>query len=388
MTRRRVLLVIALGIGGLLAFRLYQQLGGSSASARVAGPKGRPGARAQRVEAAVAEFSTIRERVSLVGSLRAKLRVEVTPKFSGRVVEIRVDRGDTVRAGQVIARLEDDELQEQVRRAEASLRVARASMVQRSAELKSVEMELNRYRSLEEEGVVSSEQREQAQTRVEVSRAQVNLAEAQVAQAEAELAELQIRLGQTDVLSPLTGVVGQRYVDPGALVTTNTPILLILDISSMELVVNVPERDINKLQVGNEARILVDAVPGEELSGRVVRISPLLDPQTRTAPVEIEVPNPARNLKAEMFARVALNLMTEKEALLIPRDALVYRGNRSGVFVVESDVVRFQTIETGIAEADRIEVRTGLTEGETVVTRGANLLKNGDAVQIMHPEGD
>jgi RND family efflux transporter MFP subunit len=371
-----------------LAFRLYQQLGGNSASARVAGPKGRLGARVQRVEAAVAEFSTIQERVSLVGSLRAKLRVEVTPKFSGRVVEIRVDRGDTVRAGQVIARLEDDELQEQVRRAEASLRVARASMLQRSAELKSVEMEHNRYRSLEEEGVVSSEQREQAQTRVEVSRAQVNLAEAQVGQAEAELAELQIRLGQTDVLAPHTGVVGQRFVDPGALVTTNTPILLILDISSMEMVVNVPERDVNKLQVGNKARVLVDAVPGEELSGRVVRISPLLDPQTRTAPVEIEVPNPSRNLKAEMFARVELNLMTEKEALLIPRDALVYRGNRSGVFVVESDVVRFQTIETGITEADRIEVRTGLTEGATVVTRGANLLKNGDAVQIMHPEGD
>jgi RND family efflux transporter MFP subunit len=323
-----------------------------------------------------------------VGSLRAKLRVEATPKFSGRVVEIRVDRGDTVRAGQVIARLEDDELQEQVRRSEASLRVARASMVQRSAELKSVEMEHNRYRSLEAEGVVSSEQREQAQTRVEVAQAQLNLAEAQVAQAEAELAELKIRLGQTDVLSPLTGVVGQRFVDPGALVTTNTPILLILDISSMEMVVNVPERDINKLQVGNEARVLVDAVPGEALSGRVVRISPLLDPQTRTAPVEIEVPNPTGNLKAEMFARVVLDLMTEKEALLIPRDALVYRGNRSGVFVVESDVVRFQAIETGIAEADRIEVKTGLTNGETVVTRGANLLKNGDAVEIMYPEGD
>jgi RND family efflux transporter MFP subunit len=287
-----------------------------------------------------------------------------------------------------VARLEDDELQQQVRRAEASLRVARASMVQREAELKSVEMEHERYRSLESEGVVSSEQREQAQTRVEVSRAQVNLAEAQVAQAEAELAELEIRLGQTDVLSPLTGVVGQRHVDPGALVTTNTPILLIMDISSMEMVVNVPERDINKLRVGNEARVLVDAVPGEELAGRVVRISPLLDPQTRTAPVEIDVPNPSRNLKAEMFTRVDLNLMTERETLLVPRDALVYRGNRAGVFVVESDVVRFQPIETGLAEEDRIEVRTGLVEGTTVVTRGANLLKNGDTVQIMHPEGD
>jgi RND family efflux transporter MFP subunit len=161
-----------------------------------------------------------------------------------------------------------------------------------------------------------------------------------------------------------------------------------MDISSMEMVVNVPERDINKLRVGNEARVLVDAVPGEELTGRVVRISPLLDPQTRTAPVEIDVPNPSRNLKAEMFTRVDLNLMTERETLLVPRDALVYRGNRAGVFVVESDVVRFQPIETGLAEEDRIEVRTGLVEGTTVVTRGANLLKNGDIVQIMHPEGD
>jgi membrane fusion protein (multidrug efflux system) len=202
------------------------------------------------------------------------------------------------------------------------------------------------------------------------------------------LAELKIRLGQTDVLSPLTGVVGQRHVDPGALVTTTTPILLIMDISSMEMVVNVPERDVNKLQVGNEARVLVDAVPGEELTGRVVRISPLLDPQTRTAPVEIDVPNLSGNLKAEMFSRVDLNLMTERETLLVPRDALVYRGNRAGVFVVESDVVRFQPIETGLTEEDRIEIRTGLAEGTTVVTRGANLLKNGDTVQIMHPEGD
>jgi membrane fusion protein (multidrug efflux system) len=101
--------------------------------------------------------------------------------------------------------------------------------------------------------------------------------------------------------------------------------------------------------------------------------------------VEIELPNPSGRLKAEMFARVDLNLTTEREALLIPRDALVYRSNRPGVFVVESEVVRFQSIETGLTEGNRIEVLSGLSEKETVVTRGANLLKNGDSVKIVHP---
>jgi RND family efflux transporter MFP subunit len=387
MNRRKIVLAIAFVLGGLLVFRLYQQFGGNAANAGPKGPGGF-GSRAQRVEATVSEFGTIRERVSLVGSLRAKHQVQVTPKVSGRLLEIAVDRGDAVRKGQVIARIEDDELQQQVHRARAALEVSRASAAQRQAELKSVEMEYSRSQSLEREGVISSEQREQVQTRVEVSKAQLNLAEAQVAQAEASLAELEIQLGQTEIKSPLTGVVGERHVDPGALVTSNTPVVLILDLTRLVTVVNVPERDITKIQVGNLAKVVVDAVPGKDLDGRVVRIAPILDPQTRTAPVEIEVPNPTQNLKAEMFARVDLNLTTERETLLIPRDALVYRGNRSGVFVVESDKVRFQVIETGIAEEDRIEVRAGLSEGTTVVTRGANLLKNGDSVQILQQEGE
>ncbi len=197
---------------------------------------------------------------------------------------------------------------------------------------------------------------------MDVAKAQENLARAQVAQAEAELEEHRFRIGETKIVSPLNGVVGERHVDPGALVTSNTLVVLILDLSTMVTVVNVPERDINKIYVGNEARVTLDAAPGEELAGRVVRISPLLDAQTRTAPVEIELPNPNRSLKAEMFARVDLNLMSEHDALLIPRDALVYRGNRAGVFMIEEDLVRFQQIETGLTESDQIEVLSGLSE--------------------------
>lgn len=386
MNRRRWFWVVATVLGGLLAFRLYQALAEGESKPGAGGGRGM--SKAQLVEAATPERKTIVERVSLVGSLRAKQRVEVTPKVSGRLVEVRVDRGDRVRAGQVVARLEDGEIRQQVRSAEAALQVARASLAQREAELKNRDSELDRYRNLEKDGVVSSQQRETAETSVAVTRAQMSLAKAQVNQAEAGLEELRIRLSQTEILSPLTGVVATRHVDAGTMVSSTTPIVLVLDLSTMLTVVNVPEREINKIDVGSTAKVTVDALAGEQFAGRVVRISPMLDSQTRTAPVEIALENSGEHLKAEMFARVDLNLTTERDALLVPRDALVYRNERSGVFVVEQEMVRFQPVSTGLNEGDTVEVVEGLDERATVVTRGANLLQNGDAVSILHPEGD
>jgi RND family efflux transporter MFP subunit len=385
LNRRRLFWITALSLAGLLGFRLYQELGGGNA---VGGPGGDPAGQGQLVEAVAPERSTITERLSLIGSLRAKQRVEVMPKASGRLLELRVDRGDRVRAGQIVARLEDDELRQQVRRAEAAQQVARASLAQREAELANRETELERYRNLSADGVVSSQQLETASTNVQVTRAQMSLASAQVAQAQAELEELRIRLGQTEIASPLTGIVATRFVDAGAVVSSTTPIFLILDLSTMLTVVNVPERDINKIGVGSSAKVTVDALAGEEFAGRVVRISPILDPQTRTAPVEIELENAGEHLKAEMFARVDLNLATEREVLLVPRDALVYRNDRQGVFVVDGETARFQPVATGLTEGDMVEIVDGVTEQDIVVSRGANLLQNGDRIQVLSPEGD
>ena len=387
MNRRRLFWIAALALAGLLGFRLYQELGGGEAAAGPGGPRGAAG-QGQLVEAVAPERSTITERLSLIGSLRAKQRVEVMPKASGRLLELRVDRGDRVRAGQIVARLEDDELRQQVRRAEAAQQVARASLAQREAELANRETELERYRNLSADGVVSSQQLETASTNVQVTRAQMSLASAQVAQAEAELEELRIRLGQTEIASPLTGIVATRFVDAGAVVSSTTPIFLILDLSTMLTVVNVPERDINKIGVGSSAKVTVDALAGEEFAGRVVRISPILDPQTRTAPVEIELENAGEHLKAEMFARVDLNLATEREVLLVPRDALVYRNDRQGLYVVDGETARFQPVATGLTEGDMVEIVEGVGEQDIVVSRGANLLQNGDRIQVLSPEGD
>ena len=378
----------ALSLGGLLAFRLYQELGGGEAAAGPGGPFGGPASRGQLVEAAAPERTTITDRLSLIGSLHAKQQVEVTPKVSGRLLEVRVDRGSRVRAGQIVARLEDDELRQQVRRAEASHQVARASLAQREAEFANRESELERYRNLSAEGVVSTQQVETASTNVQVTRAQMSLAAAQIAQAEAELEELRIRLGQTEIASPMDGIVATRYADAGAMLSSSTPIFLILDLSTMVTVINVPERDISKIGAGSAARVTVDALAGEEFRGRVVRISPILDSQTRTAPVEIELDNPGEHLKAEMFARVDLDLETEREALLVPRDALVYRNDRQGVFVVDAETARFQPVTTGLTEGDLVEIVEGVGDQDVVVSRGANLLQNGDPIQVMSPEGD
>jgi RND family efflux transporter MFP subunit len=386
MSRKTVLWIAALSLAGLLLFRLYQELGAGDAE---------PGSefeddasRVQPVEAAAPERSSITERLSLIGSLRAKQRVEIMPKVSGRLVELRVDRGDRVRAGQIVARLEDDELRQQVRRAEAAHQVAQASLAQRRAELANRETELERYRNLSADGVVSSQQLETAVMNVEVTRAQMSLADAQIAQAKAELEELRIRLGQTEIASPLTGVVATRFLDAGTLVSSTTPIFLILDLSTMITVVNVPEREVNKIGVESPARVTVDALAGEEFEGRVVRISPILDPQTRTAPVEIELENAGELLKAEMFARVDLSLETEREALMIPRDALVHRSDRQGVFLLEGETVRFQPVVPGLTEGDLVEIVEGLDERDIVVGKGANLLQNGDPVQLLGPEGE
>ena len=335
------------------------------------------------VEVAQVERGTLREVISLVGSLKPKEQVEVSPKITGRVEKIYVDVGDQVEAGAVLAELEGEELDQQVRRAEATMAVAEASVGQRRAELDNARADQTRSAELQAQGLISLQAHQTAETRVAVVESQLRLAEAQVLQAKADLTELQIRLQQTRILSPLTGWVARRYVHPGALVNPNVPLLTLLQLSTMVAQVNVPERDLTRLRVGNRGSVTIDALAGRIYEGRVARISPLLDPTTRSGLVEIEIPNPNSELKAEMFARIQMNLGTERQALLVPREAVVLRGQTTGVNVLLADRVQFRPIHTGTATEQGVEVLEGLTEGATVVTRGTQDLKDGDAVEIQ-----
>jgi RND family efflux transporter MFP subunit len=144
---------------------------------------------------------------------------------------------------------------------------------------------------------------------------------------------------------------------------------------------NVPERNVGRLRIGNEATVRVDAIPDRAFTGRVARIAPVLDAATRSALIEIDILNSGGGLKAEMFARIELDLGMSRDAILIPRASLVYRGEQSGVYTVEGDRPTFVAIETGLTRDDQVEVLGNLDAGVKIVGRGATMLREGDRIR-------
>lgn len=379
--------VVLAGIGG--GYYVYQQSAGAGeSSGKKDGDKAAGAAmRTVTVETTESRMGRIRERLALTGALKPKAQVDVTPKAAGRVLRLLVNVGDAVRKDTMIAELEDDELQQQVNRAKASINVASASLAQREAEQANAKLNLARAETLLEGGLIPRQQYEAEKTSVQVLAAQVDLARAQQKQAEAELRELLIRLEQTKITAPIDGEIAARYVDIGALVGPSTPIVRIVNIKTLVTSTSVPESDVAKMRVGSEATVRVDAMPDEPFAARVARISPVLDPSTRAATVEIEIPNPNSKLRAEMFVRVEMNLESSREAVIVPRESLVYRGDSSGVYVVERGQQTFRFIETGLTQDENVEVLSNLAPGTVVVAKGASMLREGDIMKIVAGPG-
>jgi membrane fusion protein (multidrug efflux system) len=206
------------------------------------------------------------------------------------------------------------------------------------------------------------------------------------------------------------GFVGKRYLDPGASVSPNAPVASIVDIRTVRMVANVVEKDVKRLRVGMPALVEVDAFPGEKFLGRIARIAPVFDPQTRTAEMEVEVPNAGYRLKPGMFARVDLTIESRDNALTVPSSAVVDVGGKTGVFVASTSAgdgqttqpasnpparggqapamtARFQAVEVGIREAAQVEITSGISEGARVITTGATALKDGDPIVAATPGG-
>ena len=352
---------------------------------QAAGPKAgatKKGGIAVTVSLAEARSGEVREELLLTGALKPKEQVDIVPKAQGRVEQLYFQVGDLVRMGSLVAELDDDELLQQVNRATASIEVSRASLLQREAERDNANAELERASSLLKEELIAPQDFESRRTGLAVVNAQVSLARAQVEQAEAELRELKIRLDQTKIYAPLSGIAATRNVDVGAVVSPTTPILRVVNLSTMVTQAYVPERNLGKLRVGNEAIVNVDAIPDGDFRGRIARIAPVLDAATRTALVEIDIPNPQNTLKAEMFARIQLDLGSTRQATLIPREGLVYRGQQPGVYLLEDGRPVFRAIETGMTREDEVEVLANLTPGTRIIGRGASMLQEGARVVV------
>jgi membrane fusion protein, multidrug efflux system len=396
--RKLLVILIVLACVGTAGFMVYGRSDGATATGpgQPGGGRGGPGggrgtAAPMTVEFATAKRTPLAEHVVVVGNLIGAATVQAVPKVNGRIETVSVKLGDPVRRGQIIAKVEDREIQEQVRQAEATYDVSRATIRQREADLNLAQTNLERNRSLLERQLLPRQTFDDTEARYQSALAQVDLSKAQFEASKARLDELRINLANTVIRSPVDGFVAKRFLDPGAAVSPNAPVATLVDIHTVRMVANLVEKDLKRVTPGTPAAVEVDAFPGETFAGRVSRVAPIFDPATRTAEMEIEVPNPGFRLKPGMYARVQLTVGTKPNALVVPSAAVVNLDGRYGVFVARDRqdgasegertlAVRLQPVEIGLRDSEQIEITTGLDENVRVITTGSGALKDGDLV--------
>ncbi|MCH7569263.1 MAG: efflux RND transporter periplasmic adaptor subunit [Deltaproteobacteria bacterium] len=349
----------------------------------------RRGGKTISVKVAKVKIGEVVEKLSFVGSLMANASVTVAPKIAGRVEKLFVRVGDLVKEGQLVARLEKDELAEDLKEAEASLNVYKATLKGKEAELSDLKRKLDRYKTLFEKNFIAREEVDTVETGALTAAAQVELTKAQVAQMKARLDNARIRLKYSEVISPFAGYVGKRFVDRGALVNSSSPLVMIVDLSRVKVIVPVVEKDYRKISIGQLSSITVDAYPGRRFEGKVARMAPLLNPETRTGEVEIELANPGAVLKPGMFARVEVGVQSRRGVLLVPEGAQVKTARGYGLFKVQGSEPRAKliAIKTGLRHKGWVEVEGPLKPGDQVVTLGSNLLRDGQRIRLVQRDG-
>jgi len=391
------------------------------------------------VEVAAVRLGTIAKEIKFTGNVEANTVVQVYPKITAKIEEMLVDSGDSIKRGDVIALLEFEELQAQLAQAEAALAVVQAQWTQMEvgarpeelsqaedlvakarANLKDAESNYGRMKALYQQGTIARRQFEAAELAYTVAKAELNSAverrgmlregatreerealAAQVDQAKAALDLTQIRLLYARVTSPIDGTVSERFFDPGNLAVPTRPLVTIVQMDTVRVIVYFPGELIRYMEPGIDAQLTVAAYPDEVFSGRIDKVSPTLNPDTRMFSAEIRVPNKGGLLRPGMFTRVTLSVDPHQDALLVPKEAVLsreeYRENSGSgrgevaqgdyLFVVENGRARIRTVLLGHESGTVVEVTEGLNRDERVVTRGLHQLKDGDRVTVIEPEG-
>jgi RND family efflux transporter MFP subunit len=372
-------------IVALIGWQAYTRITASAA-------KTRPGrsAVAVAIETKPIRKDVIRDIGIFTGSLWPKSQFIVAPKVAGWLKKLLVNIGDTVQQNKVIAILDDEEFTQQVQQARAELQVAKANAENCTSDLDIAKREYERAKALREKQIASASELDESEAAFNACQMRLKVSLAQVAQKEAALKTADFRLSYTKVQAfwedgDEPRVVGERFVDEGALLQVNEPIVSILENNPLTAVVYVIERDYQKVEVGQQSVVTTDAYPDKTFTGSVIRIAPLLKESSRQARVEIEVPNPDQLLKPGMFVRSRIEFARHDNATLVPFAALVRREDTEGIFIAEANNLkaRFVPVTTGIINGELVEVIEPKISG-LVVTMGNHLLEDGS--DIILPE--
>ena len=294
-------------------------------------------------------------RIQLPATARAQYDVTLYAKATGFVKSIVKDRGDRVKAGEVIATLEVPEMV-------LELDHARASFAMEDTTLKRLEG----IRKVEKTAVPDQD---------------LDLAKAKRAMAEASYKKLQALLDYTEIRAPFAGVVTERFVDPGAFVQ-QAKIVALVDPSVIRVVVDVPETEVRFVQVGTEAEIRFDALEGKPVQAKVSRTATALDAVARAMRVEIDVPNPDYHILPGMFAHARLGMERKHNALVVSAKSIVQQQDRSYVYLSTGGIAKKHQITLGTTDGEWCEACSGLTGDESVIVPEGQTLVDGAAVQI------
>lgn len=333
---------------------------GSAGQGGPGGPGGAPGAgRETVVQTVPVVLGSIARSVTVSGVVEPLRTVVVNSQLAGAVLSVRVEEGSVVRAGQLMAELDGRELAAQLASAEASFQVAEAAY--------------QRAEQLRERQIITLPEYEQQRTAYAAARASLD--------------QIRTRIGFTRVLSPVDGVVTEKRVEAGDAVGTQTRLFSVAEVATLVVRVGVSELDVVDLQEGDRVRIELDAFPDRTAAGRIRRIFPVADPTTRLVPVEVALDAASGAfVRPGFLARASFSLNEHEGVLLIPQGALVGGGTSTAVFVVEGGAAVRRTVQAGLTSEGRVEIVSGLREGEQVVTLGNNLLRDGAQVRVV--EGD
>jgi len=320
-----------------------------------------PGAGAKappvNVYATKAEAETLVRQSRSVGSLKASDTVTISPEIAGRVVSISDAQGGQVSRGDILAELDTSIYQAQVAEADAKRKLWKANA--------------ERANNLMAKGAGTPKAVDEAASELGIAEAALKLAQA--------------NLAKTRITAPFSGALGLRQVSVGEYLSPGQSIFTLSRIDPLYVDFSVPQTELAVLREGTPVSISTDAFPGERFTGKILAIDPELDAAARAVSVRAEIGNPDGRLKPGLFIEVEISAGTIDNAVVIPEQALVARGDRVFVYAVEDNKAVMKPVKTGLRQAGKVQVVEGLSVGETVVTDGQIKLRPGADVTIGQP---
>ncbi len=288
--------------------------------------------------------------------IEAYAEADVIAKVHGEVRELLVEEGDEVVKGQILARLDGDRLRLELNESKANLR--------------KLQRDYERNTDLKSKGLISEGDFEKIKFEMHALEASFNLAS--------------LELDYTQIRAPIDGVISERYVKLGNTISVGEPAFRVTGLDPLVAYLHVPEREYRHISAGQPVGIQIDALPGDPIAALVSRVSPIVDPQTGTFKITVEMFDEERRIKPGMFGRISVVYDVHENALQIPRSAIVEETDSLSVFVVEDGLAVRKTVTTGYGNRGMIEVISGIEEGEQVVTVGQVSLKQDSKVTVIN----